>query len=64
MVEYVGAPVKFSGTNFELVDEAHASVFVDQASAWWSAYQSQLAPNHLRVVSLYARRDGVSHQRN
>jgi hypothetical protein len=51
IVEYNGAPVKFNGTQIELVPETQASVFTDEAGAWWSAYQAQLNPLFLEVRS-------------
>ena len=50
VVIYKGAPVKFNGTTIELVPSTQASVFTDEASAWWSAYQAQLTPTELKVI--------------
>lgn len=56
IVEYAGKPVNFSGTKPALVNhEREASRFGDEAAAWWSAYQAQLNPLHLRVVNVYLR---------
>ena len=55
ILEYAGAPVKFSSGGHELVTEEEATPFVLEYSAWYEALRAGLNPKHCRVVNLYAR---------
>ena len=58
IVEYAGAPVRFSertGGLFELVQEHQASRFICEADAWLKANANGLALRHCEVINLYER---------
>ena len=53
ILEYAGAPVRFSSGGHELVSEEKATPFAAEYSAWHEAHRAGLNPRHCRVVNRY-----------
>ena len=55
ILEYGGAPVRFTSAGVKLTTEAGADKFIAEQDAWWTAYANNLNPDNCRVVNLYER---------
>jgi len=55
IVEYAGAPVRFTDRQVELVPEKLATPFNNEAAAWHAAHEAKLPVNFVNVANTYLR---------